>query len=113
VSFSAEVLAAIQGFGIDPLRTAYHSSWQNPVAERWVGTCRREPFDHVILFGERHLRRLLADYLAYSNSERVHTDLGNSPEARSIGSRPSPAASVVGLRCFGRLHHRYAWAEAA
>jgi transposase InsO family protein len=63
--FSAEVVGAIRSFGIDPVRTAYRSPWQNPIAERWVGTCRRELLDHVIVFGERHLRRLLADYVAY------------------------------------------------
>jgi transposase InsO family protein len=111
--FSAEVVAAIRSFGIDPVRTAYRSPWQNPVAERWVGTCRRELLDHVIVFGERHLRHLLADYVAYYNAERVHTRLGDSPEGRPAKPRPSPAASVVGLLRVGGLHHRYAWAEAA
>jgi len=111
--FSAEVMAAIRGFGIDPVRTAYRSPWQNAIAERWVGTCRRELLDHVIVFGERHLRRLLAEYVAYYNGERVHTRLGNSPEGRPTETRPSPAASVVGLPRVGGLHHRYAWAKAA
>jgi transposase InsO family protein len=111
--FSAEVVAAIRGFGIDPVRTAYRSPWQNPIAERWVGTCRRELLDHVIVFGERHLRRLLADYVAYYNAERVHTRLEDSPDGRPIEPRPSPAASVVGLPRVGGLHHRYVWAEAA
>jgi transposase InsO family protein len=62
--FSAEVTAAIRSFGIDPVRTAYRSPWQNPIAERWVGACRRELLDHVIVFGEHHLRRLLGNYVA-------------------------------------------------
>jgi transposase InsO family protein len=111
--FSAEVMAAIRSFGIDPVRTAYRSPWQNPVAERWVGTCRRELLDHVVVFVECHLTRLLADYVAYYNAERVHTRLGDSPEGRPIENRPSPAASVVGLPRVGGLHHRYVWAEAA
>ena len=37
--FSAEVVAAIRSLGIDPVRTAYRSPWQNPIAKRWVGTC--------------------------------------------------------------------------
>jgi transposase InsO family protein len=111
--FSAEVVAAIRGFGIDPVRTAYRSPWQNAIAERWVGTCRRELLDHVIVFGERHLRRLLADYVAYYNAERVHTRLGDSPEGRPAKPGPSPDASIVGLSRVGGLHHRYVWAEAA
>jgi len=50
--FSAKVVGAIRSFGIDPVRTAYRSPWQNAIAERWVGTCRRELLDHVIVFGE-------------------------------------------------------------
>ena len=111
--FPAEVMAAIRTFGIDPVRTAYRSPWQNAIAGRWVGTCRRELLDHVIVFAERHLRRLLADYVAYYNGERVHTRLGDSPEARPIEARPSPNARVVGLPRVGGLHHRYVWAEAA
>jgi transposase InsO family protein len=111
--FSAEVMAAIRGFGIDPVRTAYRSPWQNAIAERWVGTCRRELLDHVIVFGERHLRRLLADYVAYYNAERVHTGLGDSPDGRPIEPRPSPTARVLALPRVGGLHHRYVWAEAA
>jgi len=111
--FSAEVTAAVRSFGIDPVRTAYRSPWQNPIAERWVGTCRRELLDHVIVFGEHHLRRLLANYVAYYNAERVHTRLGDSPDGRQIETRPSPTARVVGLPRVGGLHHRYVWADAA
>jgi transposase InsO family protein len=108
--FSAEVVGAIRGFGIDPVR---RSPWQNAIAERRVGTCRREPLDHVIVFGEGHLRRLLADYVAYYNTERVHTGLGDSPDGRSIEPRPSSTARVVALPPVGGLYHRYVWAEAA
>jgi transposase InsO family protein len=110
--FSPEVMAAIGSFGIDPVRTAYRSPWQNSIAERWVGTCRRELLDHVIVFGESHLRRLLADYVAYYNAERVHTRIGDSPEGRPTETRPFPAAGVVGVPRVGGLHHRYVWAEA-
>ena len=106
-------MAAIRGFGIDPVRTAYRSPWQNAIAERWVGTCRRELLDHVIVFGEGHLRRLLADCVAYYNTERVHTGLGDSPDGRSIEPRPSPTARVVAFPRVGGLHHRYVWAKAA
>ena len=78
-----------------------------------MGTCRRELLDHVIAFGEPHLSRLLADYIAYYTAERVHTGLGDSPDGRPIEARPSPTATVVGLPRVGGLHHRYVWAEAA
>ena len=106
-------MAAIRTFGIDPVRTAYRSPWQNAIAESWIGTGRRELLDHVIVFREPHLRRLLAEYVAHYNAERVHTRLGDSPEGRPTETRPSPTARVVGLPRVGDLHHRYVWAEAA
>jgi transposase InsO family protein len=111
--FSGEVTAAVRSFGTEPVRTAYRSPWQNGLAERWVGTCRRELLDHVIVFDERHLRRLLNDYVAYYNAERVHTRLRDAPECRSVEDRPSPSARVLALPRVGGLHHRYIWREAA
>ena len=54
--FSAEVTATIRNLGSEPVRTAYRSPWQNPFAEQWIGTCRRELLDHVIVLVEQHLR---------------------------------------------------------
>ena len=88
--FSAEVTATIRNLGIEPVRAAYRSPWTNAFAERWIGSCRRELLDHVIVLGERHLRRLLAEYVAYYNAERVHTSLEDSPAGRATENRPSP-----------------------
>jgi transposase InsO family protein len=111
--FSDEVTEAIKSFGIEPKRTAFQSPWQNGVAERWVGSCKREIADHVIVFNEDHLRRLLREYVSYYNAERVHTVIRDAPEGRAIEARPSPGAKVVGLPRVGGLHHRYVWQEAA
>ena len=111
--FSDKVTEAIKGFGIEPKRTAFQSPWQNGVAERWVGSCKREITDHVIVFDEDHLRRLLRDYVSYYNTERVHTVIRDSPEGRAIEARSSPDAKVVGLPRVGGLHHRYVWQKAA
>jgi transposase InsO family protein len=54
--FSAQVVLTVKSFGIKPTRTAYRSPWQNGVAERWVGSVRRELLDHVVVWNERHLR---------------------------------------------------------
>ena len=111
--FSAEVTGTIRNLGSEPVRTAYRSPWQNPVAERWIGTCRRELLDHVIVLGECHLRRLLAEYVAYYNAERVHTSLRDAPAGRSTEKRPSRSAKPLALPRVGGLHHRYTWREAA
>jgi transposase InsO family protein len=111
--FSRDVTRAIEHLGTKPERIAFQSPWQNGVAERWVGSCKREVIDHVIVVNEDHLRRLLHDYVAYYNAERVHTVLGDSPKGRPIEARPSTDAKVVGLPRVGGLHHRYVWKTAA
>lgn len=111
--FSDQVIGAIRSFGTKPRRTAFQSPWQNGVAERWVGSCRCEMLDHVIVLNEQHLHRLLRDYIAYYNNERVHTRLQDAPKHRPVEMRPSSTARVVGLRRLGGLHDRYTWREAA
>ena len=111
--FSSDVSASIESIGISPKRTAYRSPWQNGTAERWVGSCKRELIDHVIVLNEEHLRQLLRDYVRYYNMDRVHTSIQDAPEGRAAESRRSSGAKVVGLPRVGGLHHRYVWKEAA
>ena len=111
--FSAELAHFISRLGIQPRRTALRSPWQNGIAERFVGSVRRELLDHVVVLGEDHLRRLLREYVDYYNHERVHTSLGDAPEGRGVEERPSGRGKVLSLPRVGGLHHRYAWAEAA
>jgi transposase InsO family protein len=66
------VQAALRSLAITPVRTSYRSPWQNGVAERFIGTIRRELLDHVIVLGERHLRGLADDYVARCNRDRTH-----------------------------------------
>ena len=63
--YGTEVSAAIRSMNIKAVRTAIGCPWQNGVAERWVGNCRRELLDHVIAINESHLKRLLSSYVAY------------------------------------------------
>jgi putative transposase len=111
--FSDRVVEAIGHLGIESKRTAYRSPWQNGIAERWVGTVRRELLDHVIVLNEQHLQRLLHEYVDYYNSERIHISLRDSPNGRRTENRPSADAKVVGMPRVGGLHHRYRWSEAA
>jgi hypothetical protein len=69
--------------------------------------------DHVIVLNEQHLHRLLRDYIAYYNNERVHTRLQDAPQHRPVAIRPSSTARVVGQPRVGGLHHRYVWKTAA
>ena len=111
--FSNEVSASIETLGIKPKRTACRSPWQNGTAERWVGSCKRELIDHVIVLNEEHLRRLIRDYVRCYNADRVHTSIQDSPDGRAAEIRPASSARVVGLPRVGGLHRRYTWQEAA
>ena len=64
-SFNAGMIDAVKSLGIQPKRTSFRSPWQNGVVERWVGNCRRDLLDHVIVLNERHLKRLMNDYIRY------------------------------------------------
>jgi len=96
----------MKGMGIEEILTAPHSPWQNPFAERLIGSIRRECLDHVLVLNERHLRRILTRYLAYYHRTRTHLSLEkDAPHGRPI---EGPAAGrVVPLREVGGLHHRY------
>src|SRR5262249_48706058 len=74
-SRGTEVPAAIRSMDITAVRTAVGCPWQNGVAERWVGSCRRELLDHVIAINQSHLKRLLASYVAYYHQDRIHCGL--------------------------------------
>jgi transposase InsO family protein len=69
------------------------SPWQNPYAERLIGTQRRDCLDHVLIFGERHLRRVLASYSLYYNEARTHLRLARTRrcDAPFNGQEPSPS----------------------
>jgi hypothetical protein len=62
-------------------RTSFRSPWQNGIAERFVGCCRRDFLDHVIVLNERHLKRLMHDYIRYFHEDRTHLGLAKGTPA--------------------------------
>jgi transposase InsO family protein len=96
----------IQHLGIEEVVTAYRSPWQNPHVERLIGSIRRECLDHVIVFNEAHLRRILTSYLVYYHESRAHLSLErNAPVPRRV-EHPSEG-TVIAIPQVGGLHHRY------
>src|SRR6266404_5076195 len=67
--------AAIRSMNMAYVQTSIQSPWQNGVAERWVGSCRRDLLDHVIALDEHHLKRLLSDYIHYYHDDQTHLGL--------------------------------------
>jgi len=96
----------VQGLGVGEVLTAPHSPWQNPFAERLIGSIRRECLNHVLVLGERHLRRTLARYFAYYHRARTHLSLAkDAPQSRPIES--PELGTIIPIPEVGGLHHRY------
>ena len=109
------MLDSIKELSIEQSRIAPRCPWQNPYAERWVGTARRELFDRVVVFGREHALALLRPYLNYYHDDRTHLGLNKeTPTGRQAMGRPEQSdAQVVALPKVGGLHHRYEWRRAA
>jgi transposase InsO family protein len=106
--FSVQVVATVKSFGMRPTRTAYRSPWQNGLAERRVGSVRRDLLDHVVVFSEHHLQRLLRDYVTYYHDDRTHLGLAKqTPARRQPSTQTRDDVSVVAHPRLGGLHHRY------
>ena len=96
----------VQNMGIEEVVIAYRSPWQSPFVERVIGSIRRECLDHVIVFSEDHLRRILTSYFSYYHESRTHLSLEcNAPVPRRV-EYPSEG-KVIAIPQVGGLHHRY------
>ena len=96
----------VEGMGIKEVLTAPRSPWQNPFAERLIGSVRRECLDHVIVLNRRHLRRILNSYFGYYHRSRTHLSLDkDAPVERAV--QGPECGKVVEFPEVGGLHHRY------
>jgi len=112
--FNDEVVKFLKATGLEPKRTSVQAPWQNGIAERWVGSCRREILDHVIALNAPHLNRLMRDYVNYDQEDRIHDGLSkDTPNRRAIEPKPYSEATLISLARLGGLHHRYSWGKAA
>jgi putative transposase len=104
--FGADFRSEATDMGIQEILSTPRSPWQRAYVERVIGSIRRECLDHVLVFHETSLRRILRSYLDYYHRSRTHLSLGkDSPEPRSV--QPEPMGRVVALPQVGGLHHRY------
>ena len=105
-SYGSEFCNRIEAMGITQVVTAPRSPWQNAYVERVIGSIRRECLDHVVIFNERHLHRVLSSYLDYYHRTWTHLSLGKDcPHSRPI--QPPRVGRVVAIPKVGGLHHRY------
>jgi transposase InsO family protein len=94
----------VRSLGIRDRPTSLRSPWQNGHAEWLIGLIRRECVDHVVVFGERHLRQLLLSYVSYNNEARTHLSLNkDAPISRAV----TTTGRIIGRPVLGGLHHHY------
>ena len=87
-SYGSVFSKRVAAMGVTEVVTAPRSPWQNPYVERVIGSIRRECLDHVVIFNESHLRRVLSSYVDYYQSTRTHLSLDKDcPDPRLIQSR--------------------------
>ena len=101
--------------GIEAVLTPVRAPRANAVAERVIGTLRRECLDHVIPLDEAHLRAVLAEYAAYYNRDRPHRTLHLQPPRPQPRPRAGPPPALQAIRArpvLGGLHHVYEAAAA-
>jgi putative transposase len=104
--YGAHFRQRVQNMGIEEVVIAPRSPWQNPYAERVIGSIRRECLNHVVVFHERHLTRILTSYLAYYHQWRTHLSLAmDCPVSRPVHALDR--GRVVAVPEVGGLHHHY------
>lgn len=105
-SYGKVFCEAALGLGIEEVLCAPRSPWQNAYAERLIGSIRRECLDHVIVFHEPGLRRVLRSHFKYYTHSRTHLSLDkDAPIPRPV--QPPELGRVLELSEVGGLHHRY------
>ena len=102
--YGVEVRAPIAALGMAEVLTAPQSPWQNPYAERLIGSIRRECLNHFVILSARHLRKTLAKYFDYYHRSRPHSALAKQcPVPRPVAT----TGLIVWIPQLGGLHNRY------
>jgi transposase InsO family protein len=106
--FSGPFDAILRGEGVRVIKTPVQAPKANAIAERWVRSIRNECLDHLLVFGRRHLERILRDYLRHYNTERPHRSLGLASPGQPLPEvRGSPPAGIRRQDVLGGLIHEY------
>ena len=107
--FGYGVKEFLDSCGIEEVKTAFRSPWQNPIVERHNLTLRRELLNHVIIFNQAHLQKLLSEYIEkYYHVFRPHQSLGkDTPIGQGSKEKIEGPSKLVSFPIAGGLHHRY------
>ena len=103
-SYGPVFVRRLRAMGIRDRPITFRSPWQNAYVERLIGSIRRECVDHMIVFGEAHLRRIVGAYAAYYNESRTHRSLNKDAPFHCPIQR---LGAITSQPVLGGLHHRY------
>jgi transposase InsO family protein len=105
--FTTAFDGVFSGNGTRVIKTPVRSPRANSFAERFVGTLRRECLDHVLILGERHLRKILAEYIRHYNGHRPHQGLQQKPPLRQPGHPVDISVRIERRQILGGLISEY------
>jgi putative transposase len=105
--FTGAFDAVIASANIRILRTPVRAPRANAIAERWIGTLRRECLDHVLITGPRHLATVLQEYIEHYNTHRQHRTLRQLPPAGRTPPRSGATIRPLRRDRLGGLIHEY------
>ena len=106
--FGSDFAAAATSVYLDVVTIPPKSPNLNAICERFLGGLRRECLDHVLILGEDHLRRVLAEWVGHFNGGRPHQGIGQRiPSQRQRPGRADPRGPIVAFPVLGGLHHDY------
>ena len=94
--------------GIEVLKIPFRTPLANATCERFLGSVRRECLDHLLIFSERQLYRVVCEYVAYFNHVRPHQGLGQQmPEGPRGAASEKRSGRIVAFPVLNGLHHDY------
>ena len=105
--YGRDLIARTRGIGIKTVLTPIATPQANAIAERLVGTMRRECLDHIIVVNERHLRHVLRDFVCHYNEARPHQALDLEVPVADARASPASAGRVVSRPVLAGLTHDY------
>jgi transposase InsO family protein len=105
--YGRDFVRRAQALGIHTLLTPFRAPRANAIAERVIRTLRQECLDHVVVLNERHLERVLSEFVQYYNTDRPHRSLRLTPPLPAARDPCAPSGRVVARPVLGGLHHVY------
>jgi transposase InsO family protein len=105
--YASHFSSVVAGSGIKELRTPYRAPRANGICERYMGSMRRECFDHTLILQGKHLQRVVKEYTVYFNQERPHQGIGQRIPDHYDLLKSNPTGNISSKAILGGLHHSY------